>query len=207
MTAYLLILVVSYLIGTFPTAYLLVRRTQHVDLREAGSTNIGALNAYEVTGAKWIGLAVMLIDMLKGALAVLIAPWIAAQMGAPPDQLFWYRALGLIGVVAGHNYNLWLSLDARRVVGGKGFAAAAGALLLFMPALVIAWIATHYLTRFIIARLKGINDVIIGNVFATLLFPVYAWLLYGPEAGWIGLILALLILPKHVHQFQALWQA
>ncbi len=201
--AYLLSLLLAYVIGTFPTAYLLVKLAQRIDLRRAGSTNIGALNAYEVTGSRLIGASVALIDMLKGALAV----WVSYNIGlhyANVFDPFLFKSLGLIGVVAGHNYNLWLSLSAGKLSGGKGLAAAAGGLLLTMPLLIPLWIVTHYIGRWLFAQWRGINDVIPGNVFATSLFPVFAWLLYGPQGAYIGLILAALVIPKHVHQMQEL---
>ncbi len=203
---YLLSLLVAYVVGTFPTAYLMVKVVQRTDLRRAGSTNIGALNAYEVTGSRWIGVSVALLDMLKGALAV----WASYGIGMRYADIFdpfLFKSLGLIGVVAGHNYNIWLSLGAGKLSGGKGLAAAAGGLLFTMPFLIPLWVIAHYTGRWLFRLWRGINDVIPGNVIATSLFPVFAWLLYGPRAAYIGLILAALVLPKHVHQMQELFRS
>ncbi|MBW7889104.1 MAG: glycerol-3-phosphate acyltransferase, partial [Bacteroidetes bacterium] len=60
---------IGYLLGSFPTAYLFVKIVSRIDIRNAGSGNVGGRNALEVTGKKWIGVAVVTIDILKGFLA------------------------------------------------------------------------------------------------------------------------------------------
>ena len=70
---------IGYLIGSIPTAYLLVKKNNGIDIRENGSSNVGALNSYEVSNSKLIGISVLLIDFSKGLLAVFIAKYFFEQ--------------------------------------------------------------------------------------------------------------------------------
>lgn len=124
----------SYLIGSIPFAFLLLKALTGKDIRTLGSGNVGAMNSYDVTGSKTIGIAVGVLDALKGVAAVLIAQTYFS------DGLSGKAALGpkmwaTFFVTLGHCYNLWLGFK-----GGRGLATAAGASLLFMPSLVIAWL-------------------------------------------------------------------
>lgn len=118
------VVITGYLIGSIPFAFLLARR-RGIDLRQAGSGNIGASNVLRTTGASLAVLA-MALDGLKGALAVLLAQGVASGSGVPV-------AAGLASVL-GHVYPVWL-----RFHGGKGVATAAGAFGVLAPvALAIA---------------------------------------------------------------------
>lgn len=195
---------IGYLIGSIPTAFLVVRRRTGMDLRREGSGNIGAMNTYGVTGSKWTGVIVMLLDAVKGLGAVLLGQYLDARFGWNLGP-FWAGSLGLIGAVAGHNYNLWLTLSAGTLSGGKGLASAAGGLLLLMPFVLPVWGAVMLLGSWGFHRWRGPRDVIPGSTLASLLLPLAAYWLYGPEAGLVVLILALLVLPKHVTQMRDLW--
>lgn len=123
-------IVAGYLIGSLPTAYLAVRWKSRVDIRTAGSGNVGTLNSYQVTGSKAVGLAVLLVDVLKGVVAVLVGralvpalPFIGAAVAGP-------------AAVLGHAYPFWLGFK-----GGRGLATAAGAMGLVSFPLVAAWMA------------------------------------------------------------------
>jgi acyl phosphate:glycerol-3-phosphate acyltransferase len=63
---YLTWFLIGYLLGSIPTAYIFVKVFNGIDIRKAGSGNVGALNAYEVSGSPLIGLSVLLIDVMKG---------------------------------------------------------------------------------------------------------------------------------------------
>src|SRR5512140_1590079 len=106
----------GYLLGSFPTAYILVRWKSKTDIRMVGSGNVGGLNSYVVTKSKALAAIVVLIDALKGVAAVLIAPLITG------DSFIFMAAAG-IGAVLGHNFPVWL-----RFKGGRGLATAAGVL-------------------------------------------------------------------------------
>lgn len=145
--------VASFTIGSFPTAYVLVRRHHNKDLRQEGSGNIGTLNAFEVTRSRGIGVAVLLIDLAKGALPL----GLLLMLGIDD---FAVGALALLAVVAGHNYSPWIGWK-----GGRGLAPAAGASLLLsfpFPLLwMLLWGAGYWRAR----------NVHFGNLAATLLAP------------------------------------
>ena len=82
MSDYLVSLCISYLIGSFPTAYLVVKRTLQLDIRTAGSGNVGGRNALEVTGKKSVGVLVVAIDVLKGIIAVTLATMVFSDRSA-----------------------------------------------------------------------------------------------------------------------------
>lgn len=108
----------GYAIGSLPLGYLAGRRLGGVDLRAVGSRNVGATNMYRVSGPR-LGVAVMALDMAKGALAV--ACTAAVVDGADP-------VAAAVAAVAGHVYPVWL-----RGHGGKGVATACGAFALLAP--------------------------------------------------------------------------
>jgi glycerol-3-phosphate acyltransferase PlsY len=167
----------AYVIGSFPTAFLLVRWLRGADIRSVESGSVGALNAFRTTGAGWVGWTVLVVDVLKGVLAVALA-----GAGAGINL----QAVVAAAAVAGHNWPLWL-----RGRGGKGLATAAGACTIVTPVAVPVW-----------GLLWGIGYVasgyiVVGTLVATLLLPAVV----GAVAGWgFGLAMVpvcLLILVRH----------
>jgi glycerol-3-phosphate acyltransferase PlsY len=169
--------VAAYLLGSLPSAYLVVRAAKGLDLRSVESGNVGALNAFRATRSGWIGVLVLIMDVAKGAAAVLVA-----GDGAGPMT----QSLAATMAVVGHNYPVWL-----RGRGGKGLAAAAGALTVITPLSVPLWAlawAIGYVSSGYIA---------LGIVVATAILPV----LLGFLAGWAFALAAapvcLLVLLRH----------
>lgn len=164
----------GYLAGSVPFAYLLARRAG-IDVRRVGSGNVGAANVLRSTGA-WRGIIVMALDVAKGVLAVVLAQ---QAVGSPPVV----AATGAAAVV-GHIYPVWL-----RFHGGKGVSVAAGVFGVLAPlATVVAaaiFLLTVWMTRYIS----------LGSVAASLVLPPVAWGLGAPDAvvmaalGTAGLIL------------------
>ena len=113
----------SYLLGSVPTAYLVVKLRRGEDIRELGSKNVGALNAYHQVGVLG-SLLVLSADSLKGALAVLLPQW----LGAPQWTVFLTATL----VVFGHNWPVVLGFR-----GGKGVATILGISLVLLPILTL----------------------------------------------------------------------
>lgn len=118
----------GYLLGSFPTAYLIVRSASNIDIRRAGSGNVGTLNSYVVTRSKVVASAVLSCDVLKGSAAV----WLSWVLCGPE---FSYGAIAGCGAVLGHNFPLWLGGR-----GGRGLATAAGVVLLLGWVWVVLWI-------------------------------------------------------------------
>ena len=134
----------SYLLGSIPTGFLMAR-FRGIDIRTVGSGNIGATNAFRVLG-KTMGTIVLLVDALKGAGAVLLAPLVAGMVLSPvPD---WVPLLAGIWAILGHNFTCWLGFK-----GGKGIATSAGVMAALVPyALCIAvgvWILVFAMSRFV----------------------------------------------------------
>jgi acyl phosphate:glycerol-3-phosphate acyltransferase len=144
----------AFLVGSFPTAWLLIRRHSGKDIRREGSGNVGALNAFEVSRSRGVGIAVLVIDLAKGAL-VMVAVLVLAG-----DQAT-IAGIAMISVVAGHNYSPWLGF-----AGGRGLATAAGAALCYNPMFLAAW-GGVWLVTFALSR-----RVHVGNIAATLLAPL-----------------------------------
>nr|BCX00783.1 MAG: glycerol-3-phosphate acyltransferase 2 [Bacteroidota bacterium] len=176
----------GYLVGSFPTAYLLVRWRTGLDIRLMGSGNVGGRNAYEVTGSRAIGILVGIIDGLKGLVAIVLAGLLLGWQ----VSVYWGA---LLGAVAGHNYNLWLSLSLGRLSGGKGLATAGAALLLLAPGLVFLWCLLWWVSY----RL-WLRDINRANIVATLASVPLGGIFYRGEVDWALVLLAVLILGKHV---------
>lgn len=140
------IAIVSYLLGSIPAGYV-VGRMAGIDIRKAGSGNIGATNVTRVFGKRY-GYPVFAVDFVKGLAAVVLSILIAkhTQPGWFSPDLFGITAA--VSSVIGHSFPVWL-----RFKGGKGVATSAGALLGLMPlaALVgaLIWFVTFKLTRYV----------------------------------------------------------
>ena len=142
--ALLITLVLAYFFGSLPTGFL-VARAMRVDITQVGSGNIGATNVFRVLG-KGPGALVLIVDLLKGAMAVQYASALAVAM-APSDSLA-LPALAALGAVLGHNYTCWLGFK-----GGKGVATSAGAMAALIPpafgVTVITWLLVFFLSRYV----------------------------------------------------------
>ncbi len=150
--------VIAYLLGCFPTAYLLLRRTHGIDIRQHGTGNVGAMNTYDVSGKKRWGILVMLVDALKGALAVAVGDYLN-------DGVWPHAGVAALFVVVGHTYNIFL-----RGKGGRGLATAMGAFLVVNPLAVIIW-DVMYLTGYFAIR----KNIHIASMTGTIGVAVLIW--------------------------------
>ncbi|HRP02693.1 MAG TPA: glycerol-3-phosphate acyltransferase [Candidatus Kapabacteria bacterium] len=123
-----LIIIFAYLVGSIPFSAILVKLFYHKNLTEEGSYNVGALNSYEVSNSKFIGILSMLLDASKGMLIVLLYHFFF-------NGNFDYLLLASIWVVIGHIMSIFLKLK-----GGRGLATAAGLFLLINPYLLFMWL-------------------------------------------------------------------
>jgi len=137
-------LALAYLAGSLPTGFL-VARAMRVDITRAGSGNIEATNVFRVLG-RGPGSLVLLVDLLKGALAVRFAPELAVAL-TPADSPA-LPALAALGAVLGHNYTCWLGFK-----GGKGVATSAGAMAALIPpafaVTVVTWLLVFFAGRYV----------------------------------------------------------
>jgi glycerol-3-phosphate acyltransferase PlsY len=151
----------GYLAGSVPFAFLLARRAG-IDVRLAGSGNVGAANVLRTTGA-WQAVAVMSLDVAKGAAAVLVANLVAGGV--------WIAALTGAAAIVGHIYPVWL-----RFHGGKGVAVAAGVFSVLSP------IATGVAATLFLITVWMTRYVSLGSIAATLALPPVAWWAGAPRA-------------------------
>jgi len=147
---YLLSAIIGYLLGSIPTAYL-VLKSKGINITEAGTGNVGAMNSYEVTNSKYIGIFVFMGDAIKGLLSVYI-PLLLFPYG------FEYAAFALVFAVLAHCFNPWLGFK-----GGRGLAAALGGTVLITPFLPAIWVIVWVFT-FLIKK-----DILLGNILANIL--------------------------------------
>jgi glycerol-3-phosphate acyltransferase PlsY len=203
----LTIAAVSYLLGSIPFGYLLVRIFRGEDVRESGSGNIGATNVAR-TGSKGLAIATLILDSLKGACAVEFAFWLAgtrrfvagdipANLYEVSPQIIDSRTIFLLAAVAafcaivGHMFTIWL-----RFRGGKGVATAAGAFLALSPKCLlislIMFAIVFALTRY----------VSLGSIVAATSFPLAVLWLNPPERSSAATLVivsasSLLIIVRH----------
>ncbi|HZH04641.1 MAG TPA: glycerol-3-phosphate 1-O-acyltransferase PlsY [Myxococcaceae bacterium] len=167
--------VLGYLSGSVPYGLLLARKLGGVDVRGAGSGNIGATNVARVAGKK-LGVLVLLLDALKGALPV----WLATQMA--PGEGAVHAAAGFAAFL-GHVFPVWL-----RFKGGKGVATALGVLAVAAPGAAITALLT-FVAVFALARVSSI-----GSLSASAAALAYGFLRPVPLTGRVLLSLLFLVL-------------
>jgi glycerol-3-phosphate acyltransferase PlsY len=147
---YLISSVIGYLMGSLPTAYLLLIKTKGIDITENGSGNVGALNSLRISKSKFVGLLVLIIDFAKGALSALILIWIY-----PGNFIF--PALAVLFAVLAHCYTPWLIFKGRR-----GLATAAGGAAIIFPLLLAVWLVL-WLIFYLMRR-----NILFSNIGATI---------------------------------------
>jgi len=186
--ALIIIAAFSYLLGSIPFGYLLVRIFRGEDVRESGSGNIGATNVSRKSPV--LGVLTLLLDALKGSAAVVSSYVVADHMVAGPPALE-YLALAALLAVVGHVFPVWLKFR-----GGKGVATGLGAFLFVAPNAVlisvVIFIAVAAISRY----------VSLGSIISVAAFPFMAWLIRQFHISATGLALvslaSLLILVKHL---------
>lgn len=189
MTPWLLSIPLAYLLGSIPFGYLLVRIFRKQDIRATGSGNIGATNVAR-SGAKGLGFLTLILDALKGFVAVFIAQHIAAPYGFP--QAYDIAVCAAVVAVLGHCFPVWLGFR-----GGKGVATALGVFLALVPLTTVLYLLAVFLVIVFFTRY-----VSLASILAAALFPVFA-LPHAPArtpiivVGYI--LIPLIVILKH-HQ-------
>ncbi len=168
----------AYLIGSIPVGLILGKAIWHKDLRQYGSHNIGATNAWRTLGAK-AGLLIFLLDLIKGQLGVMLG---GCVLGTPAAMV-----LGGFFAIVGHMFSLFLGLK-----GGKGVATGLGVLAALMPKITaivfVVWLVLFTLTRY----------VSVASIVAAVLAPILAALFKQPaEFFAFALAAAVMIVWRH----------
>jgi len=166
MLTFAITLLIAYVLGSFPSS-LVVGKAMGVDVRQHGSGNAGATNAWRVLG-KGPGLLVFALDFLKGALAVLIAHYVDLPGGLPnwPYAEAWVDMAAGAAAILGHVYTLTGRLFFGSWRGGKGVATGGGVLLGLMPPAMLAALAVLIVT---VALSRYVS---LGSIFAAITIPL-----------------------------------
>jgi len=177
--------VLGYLLGSIPTAYIATHVATGKDVRQLGGGNVGSINVYREVGII-PGVVVGIVDLGKGAAAVAIAQWLLDV--SPPFVL-----AAAVAVVVGHNWMVWLKFS-----GGRGMGPTIGALFVLLPLygypLGLAFFFAVVLILFIIIR-----NVALSMGAGLLSLPFIAWL--GVESTRFlifSIVLGLIILVKFI---------
>ncbi len=186
-TLWIVTLVAAYLLGSIPFGYLLVRLARNEDIRDTGSGNIGATNVAR-SGAKGLAVATLVLDALKGFVAVTLARTLVLHYSSYPSGYDLVALAGLFAVI-GHVFPVWLGFR-----GGKGVATALGVFFALTPfaalLLVVLFAAVVALTRI----------VSLASLIAAVCYPVIAILGDSKHRLIVDLVyvvIPLLVIVKH----------
>ena len=167
--------VLGYLLGSIPFGLVLTRFAGTQDLRSIGSGNIGATNVLR-TGRKGLAAATLLLDMLKGTVAVIIASYGGADAAM----------VAALGAFIGHLFPVWLKFK-----GGKGVAVYIGILIgLFWPAAIVfclLWLLTA-----VVSRYSSLSALV-----ASFVTPIFLWWFGHPALAALSALLSLLVFYMH----------
>lgn len=147
---YLISSILGYLLGSFPTAYIILSK-RGIDVTKTGSGNVGAMNSFEITKSKSLGILVFFIDFLKG----LIPIFIITQFY--PSN-FTLAGISLLFAIFSHCFNPWINFN-----GGRGLATASGGILFLFFPLLLCWISI-WILAFVIKK-----DILLANISSTVL--------------------------------------
>ena len=190
----------GYLIGSIPVAYLIAHRRHGIDLRKFGSRNIGARNAFEATGNKRTGFAVLVLDMHKGIIPLVILA-----------KLEYCDMIPIVAatIILGHCYPIWLKFH-----GGRGLATASAIALLISPSLLLIWIVLYLIVGIIKSQ---VHIQAFVATFGALLFELFgATNIFFGKGGMICtgehlheamIIILLIILSRHIEPVYKLYKS
>jgi glycerol-3-phosphate acyltransferase PlsY len=191
--SYIIAAVGAYFLGSIPTGFL-VAKAKGIDIRQVGSGNIGATNAFRVLG-KPAGSFVLIVDALKGyAAAAWLSLLVIKLMNVPAANAETLRIIAGICAVLGHNYTCWLKFK-----GGKGIATTGGVYVALAPLAVgialATWIALASISRY----------VSVASIAAAIALPTAVWLTKDNVLlGIVTTALGLLAIYKHKKNIQRL---
>lgn len=155
----------AYLVGSIPFGVLVVRIFWHADIRDFGSGNTGATNVLRVFGTV-PGVAVLLLDALKGALGVWLAMLLVPD-GVSPAGADALVVLGAMAAITGHTLSPFLGFH-----GGKGVATASGALIVAAPRVVLVLVVVFLVTA-AISRYVSLGSIVVAAALPIVSLIVY----------------------------------
>ncbi len=155
---YAVFAIIGYVLGSIPTAVWLGKIKYNIDVREHGSNNAGATNTFRVLGKK-AGIVVLLVDISKGALAVLL-PFFIFQYSWNDDTLIHLKIIAGVSAVLGHIFPIFAGFN-----GGKGVATSLGIIIGLQPLSALVCLGI-FLIVFI-----AFNYVSLGAIVTSIAFP------------------------------------
>ncbi|NLO89938.1 MAG: glycerol-3-phosphate 1-O-acyltransferase PlsY [Clostridia bacterium] len=177
-TAFLVIVIINYIIGSIPAAYIAGKVLKGIDIRQYGSGNVGATNALRVLG-KGPGIAVFVADVLKGVVGVYLAK---AFLTDP-----WLIVVASLAVIIGHSYSIFLSFK-----GGRGVATGAGIILSLSPRVLLLALVLFVI---IVVTTKYVS---LGSITAAFSIPILMFIFGEPvPIKLLGLTAALFVIYRH----------
>lgn len=183
----ILTVIAAYLIGSFPSGYILVKLVKGIDIRNEGSGSTGATNVKRVLGT-WAFFTVMIIDALKGTLPVLIAKYLEVKFNLLP-QLNILPILVAIAIIVGHSKSIFL-----KFTGGKSVASGVGTIVgLYWPVgliTILLWSIISYTTKI----------VSIASIIALLLTPLWMFLFHQPLSYILYCLFGSIFIALYLHR-------
>lgn len=180
----LLLACAAYLLGTFPSAFIISKIFGGLDIRATGSGNVGAMNTAREVGIL-PGVLTLLLDLLKALFAVYLATRFGTCSYMP-------LIAGLLAIL-GHNYNVFLKFK-----GGKGLASLAGVLMIISPIIILYLMILYLILIFLIKDTNAAAGV------GILSLPLFLGLETGDPAGYVfAATIAFIIFLKHQNDFKA----
>lgn len=186
-----LFIVLAYLIGSLPFAYLLVKWRYKRKVTQEGTGNVGTFNVLRTTKSKPLSFAVLLMDFLKGFAAIYIGRYFFI------DYPVVWGAMAVF-VVIGHNYTVWLGFK-----GGRGLATSAGVVVVLAPMILLIWLII-WAVLYLILR-----QIIYSSVFAVFACMFFIW---WPNEKFVSFevaipisIMSIFIIIKHIPRLKDGW--
>ena len=184
----ILLMVISYILGSVPNALWIGKVFKGIDIREHGSRNTGSTNAARVLGPKW-GLLTLVLDILKGFVPTLIAVSLKMDFFQNLTNIKNIDFV-LVGVCAilGHIFSIFLKFK-----GGKAVATTLGVFVILVPKAIL-FSAIIFFIVFAIFRYVSLS-----SICAAILLPIFIFLMYRDILiyTFLGILIAILIILKH----------
>lgn len=186
-----ILMILSYLIGAIPFAFIFTKLVAGTDVRKIGSGNVGATNTSRILGLKY-GVVVGILDVLKGFLAVFLL-----QLLLPEKASEYWILVGAVLSIIGHNWSIFL-----RFTGGKGVATTFGVVLRTLPLVFI--ICTVLIWLIVVVATKYVS---LASMLGAISLPIQIIILRrNPYFFIFAVILALFIVVRHHSNIKRLFQ-
>lgn len=187
-------LIVSYLLGSIPFGYIIGKVSKGVDVRDYGSGKTGATNVLRTAGVG-AGLLSFILDMAKGASAVLLSGWLFNKVGITSGNLSFLfdlsRAAGGMAAIIGHNWPLFLKFK-----GGRGVMPTAGAFLVLAP-IATGGAALVGFTTIAISRFVSLGSILGVSALTFIIIILYLLKGFSSEILIFSIISSLLVIFQH----------